>query len=218
MSAHVGLHNNPALAVKPDPRGRLHRRCAAIACGHAHADQPVPSPDLRRPGVALVPVERPRLRAGSAPGCGRRTLDGSPGTTSGSLRMWNATGSRPSFLGHFVHRHFQRHGPVLRPVRASHCLRACRAWRCNWPPGGWRPHELGRLQGAVFAILAVDVARPVLMGDGGDPAILSAADPHALEGGVPVRGVVGHQRALQRDLHRSPDCLPPARPAPRRHG
>ena len=44
-------------------------------------------------------------------------------------------------------------------------------------------------------------------GDGGDPAILSAADPHALEGGVPVRGVVGINGRCSAIFTGRPTCL-----------
>lgn len=206
---HVGLHNHPALAVKPDPRRRLHCRCAAIARRHAHADQPVPFPDLRRPGVALVPVEALRAFAQAAHQVAVGELLGRiAGYHLGLVEDAERDRVEAQLLGHFVHRHFQRH--------VARCFARC-AHRIAFghvERGDVIGHqavgaciELGRLQGAVLAVLAVDVARPVLMGDGGDPAILSAADPHALEGGVPVRGVVGHQRALQCDLHRPPDLL-----------
>ena len=141
---HVGLDNHAALAVKPDPRRRLHRRCAAIARGHAHADQPVSFPDLRRPGVALVPVEALRTFAEAAHQVAVGELLGRiAGHDLGLVEDAERDRVETQLLGHFVHRHFQRHVARCFARCASHCLRACRAWRCSWPPGGWRLHRAG---------------------------------------------------------------------------
>lgn len=169
----------------------------------------MPFPYLRRLGVALVPVEALRALAQAAHQVAVGELLGRiAGYDLGLVEDAERDRVEAQLLGHFVHRHFQRH--VARCFsRRAHCIAFGHVER-----GDVVGHqavgaciELGRLQGAVLAVLAVDVARPVLMGDSGDTAVFRATDPDALDGRVPVRGVVGHQRALQRDLHRPPDLL-----------
>ena len=63
--------------------------------------------------------------------------------------------------------------------------------------------ELRRLQGPVFAVLTGNVARPVLVTDGGNSSVFPGAEANALNRRVTVRGVVEHQRALHGDLDRA---------------
>ncbi|MND73313.1 hypothetical protein D3C80_648860 [compost metagenome] len=111
-------------------------------------------------------------------------------------------GVQAQFLGHLVHGHLQCH-QAWRLSRCTHGVAFGQVQYCQ-AHGGHAVvagvQQLGGLRG-LFDLAVGQVARPALVGDGGNFAIGTSANADALDGGRPVGGVVDHLRAGECDFH-----------------
>nr|GEU28231.1 hypothetical protein [Tanacetum cinerariifolium] len=200
---HVGFHREPAVLAQGDARGGFHDRRTADGGGHAHADQPAPFAARGRCGAALLPAEplgaalqarhqlALRIRLVRRLGIDLRVVQ------DAQLHRVDA-----QLFRQFVHRDFQRHharhfarrahGARFRQIQVRH-LQARHAV-------GARVQQLGGRGGRFGAV--AEIAGPAFVADGRQFAVFGRTQADMLDGRCAVRGVVEHEGALQRHLHR----------------
>ncbi len=177
--------------------------------------QPAPVAELAGLRTALAPAEA--IRAGAQAldemTLRERPCRGFPGSTWVSLRMRNSIGSSRSFSAISSMAISMRHRS-RRIARRAHGIafgqiehrKPCRRHAVGAGIDQARRPDRG------LRLAAGQIARPALMADRGDLAVLGRADADALDGRRPVHGVVEHQAAASAPP--SPAVWPRARRAP----